>query len=157
MGANVLNRTDQGGAVTRIGGTLQIDDGAWLKRTVGDATLYCCYHNVLTAEVNAGHDIVAAVSGVKLRPVIAYLIARGGNAGGATRVDIADGDGNVIFGQPVANLTQDAVTTIASSNAVLTKMAQATAANKSIKVIKNGSDLTTATSVDAIVVYAQEA
>lgn len=114
------------------------------------------------SEINAGKELLAQISGYKYRLINCKAIAYGGNVGAVTTVDVlGDQSGSVVlvaFAQ--ASLTQSTVLTAgASGAAVLADGASYVAndANTAITVIKNGSDVTTATGVDIILTYTIEA
>jgi len=140
--------------------TASITNGAVTNAKLADATKVV--HNVRTrvtaAQVNTGVVVLPAVAGKKYRITDFTLIAIGGNAAGATSVDIKAGT-TVIAATAVAALTQSAVVKPNSAN--VTVLADGAsfvpmAANTAITVIKAGSNLTTATNVDVILSYTLE-
>jgi hypothetical protein len=113
------------------------------------------------AQVNAGVELVAAVSGKSIRMVDCKAIAIGGAAGAVTTVDVTGTLTNsrklVAFAQ--ASLTQSTVLTAGGSGAaVLADGASYTAndAGTAINVSKTGSSVTTATHIDVIFDYVLE-
>jgi hypothetical protein len=113
--------------------------------------------NALTAEVNAGKIIVEPRKGKKIAVDGGFLRALGGNAQTATSVDITDTTGTpvVAVAGAVAGLTNGAVLDFrAAANVTLTtKLGDPLTADKGLQIIKSGSDLATATSVDYVVFY----
>ena len=113
------------------------------------------------AQVNAGVELVAAVSGKSIRMVDCKAIAVGGAAGAVTTVDVTGTSTTsrklVAFAQ--ASLTQSTVLTAGGSGAtVLADGASYTAndAGTAINVSKTGSSITTATHIDVIFDYVLE-
>ena len=114
------------------------------------------------AEVNAGKTLVAAVPGMKHRIVDFTLIAIGGAAAAATSVDI-NGTRSSAAVKPavvaVAALTQSAAVKPDTANVTLLADGASFTAldeNTAITIGIAGSDLTTATHIDAIIVVATE-
>jgi hypothetical protein len=110
------------------------------------------------AEINAGAELVPAVSGKAIRMVSCKAIAVGGAAGAVTTVDVlgtlSTGRKLVAFAQ--ANLTQSTVLTDGGTGAaVLADGASYTAndAGTAVTVGKTGSNVTTATHIDVIFDY----
>lgn len=118
-----------------------------------------------TAEVNAGLELLPALSGYKYRLVDVTMIAIGGNAATATSVDIittqaASAVRPIVAA--VAALTRSAVVKPNSANVtVLADGASFVAndANTAVSVAKQsgGSNLATATHIDVILSYVIEA
>lgn len=119
-----------------------------------------------TAEVNAGtKEVLAAVPGYKIQIVDATFIAIGGNAGGATSVDLITTQGGSAvrpFVASVAALTRSARVSMGEAPAAGTSTILADGAsfapndaNTAVLVSKQaaGSNLTTATHVDVIITY----
>jgi len=115
------------------------------------------------AQINAGATLVAAVAGYTLRMIECSMIAIGGAASAVTTIDVkgvqaASGVVLVAFAQ--ASLTQS--TELRAGDSGSTILADgashvANDANTAITVIKAGSDVATATSIDVILTYALEA
>lgn len=112
------------------------------------------------AQVNAGFNLVDAVPGYKIQFVDATMIAVGGNAGGATSVDIKGTQGGsavVLLAAAVGGLTRSTILkpNTATHAAVLADAASYVPCdvNTAITCIKNGSDLTTATHIDVTLTY----
>jgi len=119
---------------------------------------------VTTAQVNAGLTLLPALAGQKYRLVDLSLIAIGGNAGGATGVLVRGTQSASVvklMDAKVAGLTQSNLLRIgtATNGVVLADGASFVAndANTAITIIKDGSDLTTATNVDVLLSYTIEA
>lgn len=106
-----------------------------------------------TAEVNAGTKvIVPGVAGKQFVPVSAKLRANGGNGGGATLVRLVEEtSGNVIQSHTIATLTSAAWVNEGTTGAVGTGISVAGTAAKAILIDRTVADLTTATSVDVVV------
>ncbi len=112
--------------------------------------------NATAAQVNAGKLIVQPRKGKKLVVTGGHMVALGGNAATATSVDIADTAGTPVVAVAcgVAGLTQNTRLDFrAASNVTLTTFQVALTAEKGLQIIKAGSDLATATSVDYYVEY----
>ena len=116
-------------------------------------------HRVSTAEVNAGHELLPAISGYKYRIHDVALIAIGGNAATATTVDVLgtqSASGVKLLAAAVAGLTRSTVLRAGATNAaVLADGASFTEcdANTAITIGKTGSDLATATHIDVLLTY----
>lgn len=113
------------------------------------------------AQVNAGADLVAAVSGKSIRMVACKAISIGGAAGAVTTVDILGTSTTsrklVAFAQ--ANLTQSTVLVDGGTGGtVLADGASYTAndAGTAVTISKTGSNVTTATHIDVIFSYVLE-
>lgn len=140
-------------------GNVTADKLAWIPGIV-----YHTRARFSAAEVNAGDTIVAAPgAGWKLRLVDAALIAIGGNAATADSVDIlgtASASGVKLMGGLVAGLTQDTLLRAgaATNGVILADGASFTALDEdtAITIGKTGSDLATATHIDALVSYQVE-
>jgi hypothetical protein len=111
-----------------------------------------------TAQVNAGARILPPVAGQRYRMVDCTLIAIGGNASGATSVDVG-GSGLTLVAAAVAGLTRSAVARAGAANiAVLADGASFAPldAGEGINIGKTGGNLATATAVDVILSYTIE-
>lgn len=112
--------------------------------------------NATRAEVNAGKVILPARPGRTVTVTGGYMIALGGNAATATSVDIADTAGSPVVAVAcgVAGLTQNTVLDFnAASDVTKTTLGRALTADKGLQIIKAGSDLATASSIDYFVRY----
>lgn len=112
------------------------------------------------AQVNAGFNLVDAVPGYKIQFVDVTVIAVGGNAAGATSVDIKGTQGGsavVLLAAAVGGLTRSTILKpdTATHAAVLADAASYAPCdvNTAITCIKNGGDLTGATHVDVTFSY----
>lgn len=120
-------------------------------------------HRVTAAEINAGHTVLAAVTGYKYRIANVKAIAYGGNAGTATSVDVLGTQGTSsvkLVAFAVTSLTRSVVLTAGDTGAtVLADGASFTAcdAATAITVGKTGDALNTATGVDVIIEYVLDA
>lgn len=153
---------DNGGdrQVIASGGVLECQDGS-----IPLGVLLNKRVRATTAEVNAGLELMPALSGYKYRLVDVTMIAIGGNAATATSVDIittqaASAVRPIVAA--VAALTRSAVVKPNSANVtVLADGASFVAndANTSVSVGKQsgGSNLATATHIDVILDYVIEA
>ena len=116
-------------------------------------------HRVSTAEVNAGHELLPAISGYKYRIHDVALIAIGGNAATATTVDVLgtqSASGVKLLAAAVAGLTRSAVLRAGATNATVLADGASFAecdANTAITIGKTGSDLATATHIDVLLTY----
>ncbi len=129
-----------------------------IYRRAGTGNAYALRARVTAAEVNAGKTLVAPPAGRSLRMIDCLLIAIGGNAGGATTVDVVSGATKLVAAA-VAGLTRSAVVRAGdASGAVLADGASfaALAAGAIIGIAKTGNDLTGATHVDVLLTYAIE-
>jgi hypothetical protein len=112
--------------------------------------------NATTAQVNAGLVIVPARRGRAIQIVGGHMTALGGNAATATSVDIKDTAGTPIVGVAcaVAGLTQNTQLDFdAAANVTRTTYRTPLTADKGLQILKTGSNLATATSVDYYVEY----
>lgn len=113
------------------------------------------------AEVNAGANLVPAVTGKSIRMVACKAISVGGAAGAVTTVDVLGtlSTSRKLVAYAQANLTQSTVLVDGGTGgAVLADGASYTAndAGTAITVNKTGSDVTTATHIDVIFDYVLE-
>jgi hypothetical protein len=107
-----------------------------------------------TAEVNAGHTVLAPAAGRTVTVLYAAIRAIGGTAADVTSVDIKETTtGNVVLRIPVAVLAENAVTGVWSANAVSTYLGVALSAGNGLEVEKDGTDVATATHFDVFVQY----
>ena len=109
--------------------------------------------NATTAQVNSGLTIVPDVAGRQIVVVGGWLRALGGNASGATSVDIADTATSPVTAAAigVGSLTAGAVVQLTAGTA--TNMGVGLTAGKGLQITKTGGNLATATSVDYCVQY----
>ena len=119
-------------------------------------------HRVTVAEINAGHELLPAISGKSYRMIQCQAIAYGGAVGTTTTVDLlgtqsAGGVKLVAYAQ--AGLTQSSVLVSGGTNAAVTADGASYAAcdvTTAITVEKTGGDADTATGVDFILTYVIE-
>lgn len=116
------------------------------------------------AQVNAGATILTALPGLRYRVHDISLIAEGGNAGGATSVDVLgtqSASSVKLMDGRVAGLTQNTLLRAGTATNGLILAAGASFnpcdANTAITIGKTGSDLTTATHVHVLLTYDIEA
>lgn len=115
-----------------------------------------------TAEVNAGATLLPAVPGKKYRIVDIALIAIGGNAATATSVDIRGTQSASevnLLAAAVAGLTQNTLLRAGATNAAILAGGLSFVqndVNTAITIAKTGSNLATASHVDALVQYVLE-
>jgi hypothetical protein len=119
---------------------------------------------VTTPQVNAGHTVLPAIAGFKYRLQDMALIAIGGNAQTATGVMILGTQGAAsvkLMDGKVAGLTRSTLLRAgtATNGIILADGASFVAndANTAITVIKDGTDLATATHIDVLLTYTVEA
>jgi hypothetical protein len=107
--------------------------------------------NATAAQVNAGTVIVPERADRQVVVVGGWLRALGGNAAGATSVDITDTAASpvTVAATAVGSLTQNTLVSIAGAN-----MGAGLTAGKGLRIGKTGSSLTGATSVDYCIWYA---
>lgn len=116
-----------------------------------------------TAEINAGVTLLPAKAGTKYRMVDAAMIAIGGGAATATSVDILatqSASSVKLLASAVAGLTQNTLLRAGASNAAILTGGLSFVANDvntAITASKTGSDLATATSIDVLLWYVEEA
>jgi hypothetical protein len=119
-------------------------------------------HRVTVAEINAGHEVLAAISGKSYRIVDCKAIAYGGAAGTVTTVDVlgTQGAGGVkLVAYAQASLTQSTVLTMGGAGAAVQADGAsyvACDANTAITIGKTGGNIDTATGVDFILSYVVE-
>lgn len=115
------------------------------------------------AQVNAGAEVLPALAGYKYRMVDAAAIAIGGNVATATGVDLTAtlSTSRKLVAFKTAGLTQSTLLRAgtATNGVLLADGASFTAndANTAITVIKDGSDVATATHIDILLTYIVEA
>jgi len=120
-------------------------------------------HRVTVAEINAGHEILPAITGLSYRVIDCVAIAYGGAVGTTATVDLLgtqSAGGVKIAAYAQASLIQSAVlsmamgagATVLADGASWVEMDAATA----ITVGKTGGDADTATGVDFIITYVIE-
>ena len=118
-------------------------------------------HRVTVAEINAGHELLPAVSGKSYRLIECLAIAYGGAVGTTATVDLlgTQAAGSVkLVTYAQASLTQSAVLSASADGTVQADGASYAAcdANTAITVSKTGGDVDTATGVDIILTYVVE-
>jgi hypothetical protein len=119
---------------------------------------------VTTANVNAGSTLLPAIPGRSYRLVDLSLIAIGGNAATATGVQVRatqSASGVTLMDAKVAGLTQNTLLRIGTATNGLPLAGGlsfvANDANTAITIIKDGSDLATATHIDVLLSYVVDA
>lgn len=163
--------TEQGGAkqVVLSGGEIEVQSGAeldlqgTLKVAGVDLTAQMVFkvvNTVTLAEVNAGKTILPAITGKSYRIVGGYLKSTGAFAA-LTSIDIEDTNGTpvTVASYAQAQLTDGAEFDLWSTVSGQTKGAGWLAAltlSKGVRVIKKGSDGTTATNVIVCLIYSIE-
>jgi hypothetical protein len=122
-----------------------------MANTTRKSRVKCVTGNALTVEVNAG-KIILPTTGNKYIIVGGWMRALGGNAATATGVNISDTTATTpVVGVAVARaaLTQNTVVDFdAASDVTRTTYGIAHKEGKGLQIIKDGSDLATATSID---------
>ena len=150
QGGDAMQVRAGGSVIFDAGSTIQIQGGAvsqWVRR------------RCTIAEVNAGVTILPAVAGYAYRVIDSYIIAYGGNVGAATGIDLTGtlSTARKIVAYKTAGMTQSTMLRAgtATNGVLLADGASFTAndANTAITLIKDGSDVTTATGVDIAVEY----
>lgn len=128
-----------------------------------DGLVFNTRQRFTAAQVNSGADVLPALSGYQYRVVDATLIAIGGDASGATSVDLLSTQSTSsakLIAAAVAALTQSAV--VRTDNGNVTVLADgasfvANDAGAAVTIGKTGSNLATATHIDVILDYVIEA
>lgn len=111
------------------------------------------------AQVNAGATVLSAVAGYKYRLQDAAMIAVGGAAAAATTIDLlaTQSSSSVkLVANAVAGLTQNTLLRAGATNSTILAAGAsfvANDANTAITIGKTGSDMTTATHIDVLLVY----
>lgn len=111
------------------------------------------------AQVNAGTVILPALAGVRYQLVDVALIAIGGNASGATTVDVTgtqSASGVKLLAAAVAGLTQHTLLRAGATDATILNAGAsfvANDANTAISVSKTGSNVATSTHIDVLISY----
>lgn len=111
------------------------------------------------AEVNAGLVLLPAVPGYKYRIQDAALISIGGNASGATTVDVLatrSGSAVKILAAAVAGLTANTLLRAGATNATILAAGASfidNDANTAVTIGKTGSNLATSTHIDVLLTY----
>jgi hypothetical protein len=141
------------------GGALNIQTGATVTRDGVDLTEQMAlvkYKRVTIAEVNAGEELLPALVGKAYRITGLLISAIGGAAAAVTSVDIQDGAGSpvVVAVYTQAQLTENTILTENTAGAAMgAGFLVGTTVSKAVNIIKNGSDITTATHFDVVVEY----
>lgn len=154
-GGDIFVVASGGRLVVESGGEMEFESGAIITEA---SIIRNIRVRATRVEVNAGLTILPAVAGKKYRMVDCKLIAIGGAAQTATGVQIKC-DTVLLIDAKVAALTQSTVARAGDENVnVLADGASfvVQAENKAITVIKDGSDLATATHIDVILDYVIE-
>jgi hypothetical protein len=126
---------------------------------VEDAALRVVYDAAVTvAEANAagGETLIAGVAGKQITVHDFEVITIGGAAGAVTSVDLESDNETpvVVAALAAAALTENAIVKPNSANVTLgAGYHVALGAGDGLRIIKNGSDITTATSFKVYVVY----
>lgn len=129
-------------------------DGMVLTQAQMNGACIAFYARVSTAQVNAGYDLLTPSATGQYRIMDVKLRAIGGNAGAVTTVDVKEEtSGNLIFQAPAANLLANVTIGVDAANIVDTYLGIATTAGKKISIVKAGSDMTTATHIDVMMIY----
>lgn len=145
-----------------VGGNLAFTESG-AGRVIVPNAVYQVRRRCTIAEINSGVTILPALAGYKYRMVDAAAIAVGGNVGGTTGVDLTGtvSTARKLVAFKTAGLTQSTLLRAgtATNGVLLADGASFTAndANTAITVIKDGSDLTTATHVDILLSYCIDA
>ncbi len=106
------------------------------------------------AEVNAGYILLADAAGRTVTVLDCRMRAIGGAAADVTSVDLVENtSGNLISRQVVAQLTENTICGAWTTNSVHTYTGVAGTAGKGFTIIKNGSNIATATHIDVFVQY----
>jgi hypothetical protein len=114
---------------------------------------------VTTAQVNAGHTLLAAVADRSYRLVDCSMIAIGGAAATATAVRLngtQSASGVQLVSNAVAGLTENTLLRAGAANSTILAAGAsfiACDANTAITVDKSGSSLATATNIDVLLSY----
>jgi hypothetical protein len=117
---------------------------------------------VATADVNAGLTLLPAIAGYRYRITGVSMIAIGGNASGATTVDILatqSASSVKLVANAVTGLTQSAILREGATNSTLLADGAshvANDANTAITISKTGSALATSTNIDVLLSYVVE-
>jgi hypothetical protein len=124
--------------------------------TTSAGKLHFVQGNALKAAINAGQVIVPGRANKCIQVVGGHLTARGGAVQTATSVDIADTTGTpvVAVAGAAAGLTENAQLDFdAAANVTRTTYRTPLTVNEGLQIIKAGSDVATAVSVDYYVEY----
>lgn len=141
-----------------VGGHLEFteeNDGRLILPNV----VYQVRKRLAIAEINAGATVLPALQGFAYRMVDAAAIAVGGSVGATTGVDLMGtlSTGRKLVAFKTAGLTQSTLLRAgtATNGVILADGASFVAndPNTAITVIKDGSDLTTASHVDILLSY----
>lgn len=124
-----------------------------------DQAAHQLVNSVSLAELNAGKTLLAAVAGKTITVLDWAIIARGGAATAATAVTLSDTAGSpvLIATVAIAGLTEDAVVkpnTLTHVTDGAAGIGRGLTADKGITIEQTGSDMTTATSFDVVIIYA---
>jgi hypothetical protein len=144
---------------TNVTGTMNVT--GTLKKDGVDVTakqVFSVFHNVTVAEVNAGHELLPAITGRQYKIIGYYIKALGGAAGTATALVIGDGASPVVavVTANVAALTENAEVGSFGTVSNVTKGAgfcTALTVSQAVNVTKTGSTMDTVVSFDILLLY----
>ena len=141
-------------------------DGFWNAQapitSYAQSTVLNDRHRVTVAEINAGHELLPAITGRAYRIVSVTAIAYGGAVGTTTTVDIlgTQAAGSVkLVAYAQASLTQSTVLNAGDAGAAVLADGASFAvcdAATAITISKTGGDADTATGIDVIITYVIE-
>lgn len=153
------NYRKQGGATTVIGANGVLDIYGTVQKDGVDLTeqlTFTKYVRLTLAQVNAGVEVLPAISGKKYRVTYFTFRAIGGAFGGLDSIELEDGDGTpvVVASAAVAALTENALLFPHTANVTPgAGFLVGTTTGEGINITKTGSAGTTATHLDVVVVY----
>jgi len=138
----------------KSGGEIDIEVGGAVKYgSVARNVVYTVQGQATTAEIKVGKTILADLTGATVTVVDVYMQAIGGNAGGATSVDIKDTAEVALVAFPVAQLTQNTVNCMGDAAVTSVHAVTATAGKGLIIQDTAKNSLTTCTHVNYVVKY----
>lgn len=150
----VIHTTASADSLTVIDASFDGRAGAWMP---SEGMVYHAHQVVTTAEINAGEEILPAVTG-RTYTVVGYQLLCAGAAAGATAIVLAD-----TASSPVAvstaliaacgNGARISSYALAISNVTQGTIGSALTASKGVQLYKTGSTLTGTTSVTVDLLY----
>jgi len=157
-GGTINSLSANAGYVVSPGGVVELiatSATQWYAAATNDNKgIVTTFLNVTTAQVNAGQVVVPAVVGHTFTPLFATMTARGGAMATATQVQLVGTTttANIALGVPVAAGTQDAQVGPWGASVSSVFMGKAGPSGEGLQILKTGSSLATATSVDVVVI-----
>ncbi len=126
----------------------------------GGKGAFCVAGSATLAEINAGKTLIAGVPGQQIRVIGGYMRVNGGALAALTALELQESDGTpVIVSWAVAQLADASrweLRSVITGQTIGAGFNAALAVGNGVKLVKTGSDATTATGVEYILDYVIE-